>query len=265
MGTKIGRNAPCPCGSGKKYKRCCRNKAAHAASNPFSNLQRKLMNGELPFRAEIVSESGESSSMKVYNAKVVTDGEEAVLFDDEVTLSTNSAEGDSTKKSSAAFVVPVRSGRNPEILLNGNASVTNEQPYFAIAIKDNKKQIKIKSDTGLFAIIRIAVQRDPGFQYFDLLFGQKGQSEQVDESGKKMRPHIAFYPTGNGKFVRLSGFDCEIKGELGYDVKDKTIFPSSICIESKMHSETISLSFDFSKEDQIAVLTGATFVSRNLA
>ncbi len=24
----IGRNAPCPCGSGKKYKRCCANKAA---------------------------------------------------------------------------------------------------------------------------------------------------------------------------------------------------------------------------------------------
>ena len=22
-GKKIGRNAPCPCGSGKKYKRCC--------------------------------------------------------------------------------------------------------------------------------------------------------------------------------------------------------------------------------------------------
>ena len=20
---KVGRNAPCPCGSGKKYKRCC--------------------------------------------------------------------------------------------------------------------------------------------------------------------------------------------------------------------------------------------------
>ncbi|MEA1864403.1 MAG: SEC-C metal-binding domain-containing protein [Euryarchaeota archaeon] len=25
---KIGRNAPCPCGSGKKYKRCCMNKKA---------------------------------------------------------------------------------------------------------------------------------------------------------------------------------------------------------------------------------------------
>jgi hypothetical protein len=23
---KIGRNAPCPCGSGKKYKKCCLNK-----------------------------------------------------------------------------------------------------------------------------------------------------------------------------------------------------------------------------------------------
>ena len=24
---KIGRNAPCPCGSGKKYKKCCLNKS----------------------------------------------------------------------------------------------------------------------------------------------------------------------------------------------------------------------------------------------
>ena len=32
---KIGRNDPCPCGSGKKYKHCCRDRdeaAAHAAS-----------------------------------------------------------------------------------------------------------------------------------------------------------------------------------------------------------------------------------------
>ena len=26
--TKIGRNSPCPCGSGKKYKRCCERKEA---------------------------------------------------------------------------------------------------------------------------------------------------------------------------------------------------------------------------------------------
>jgi uncharacterized protein len=26
MGEKTGRNDPCPCGSGKKYKNCCQNK-----------------------------------------------------------------------------------------------------------------------------------------------------------------------------------------------------------------------------------------------
>ena len=27
--SKIGRNDPCPCGSGKKYKRCCSGKTIH--------------------------------------------------------------------------------------------------------------------------------------------------------------------------------------------------------------------------------------------
>jgi uncharacterized protein YecA (UPF0149 family) len=27
-GTKVGRNDPCPCGSGKKYKKCCLLKGA---------------------------------------------------------------------------------------------------------------------------------------------------------------------------------------------------------------------------------------------
>ena len=33
---KIGRNQPCPCGSGKKYKRCCwhRDRAAHVPTTP---------------------------------------------------------------------------------------------------------------------------------------------------------------------------------------------------------------------------------------
>ncbi len=34
--TKIGRNQPCPCGSGRKYKRCCgqRDRAAHVPAVP---------------------------------------------------------------------------------------------------------------------------------------------------------------------------------------------------------------------------------------
>ena len=33
LGKKVGRNDPCPCGSGKKFKACCMRKEAHA--DPF--------------------------------------------------------------------------------------------------------------------------------------------------------------------------------------------------------------------------------------
>lgn len=41
MNDKIGRNDPCPCGSGKKYKNCCIN---------------KVVNKPLPFKAKLLSE-----------------------------------------------------------------------------------------------------------------------------------------------------------------------------------------------------------------
>ena len=31
---KIGRNAPCPCGSGQKYKKCCLNKESEINKSP---------------------------------------------------------------------------------------------------------------------------------------------------------------------------------------------------------------------------------------
>ena len=41
---KIGRNEPCPCGSGKKYKKCCLDKPeeqryAEAVSNSINNIK----------------------------------------------------------------------------------------------------------------------------------------------------------------------------------------------------------------------------------
>lgn len=38
---KVGRNDPCPCGSGKKYKSCCINKPVHKP---------------LPFKAKLLSQ-----------------------------------------------------------------------------------------------------------------------------------------------------------------------------------------------------------------
>lgn len=40
MNQKIGRNDPCPCGSGKKYKSCCQAKAASGSGSSLKN--RKL-------------------------------------------------------------------------------------------------------------------------------------------------------------------------------------------------------------------------------
>lgn len=36
MDQKIGRNDPCPCGSGKKYKQCCLNKKAPATKRKLT-------------------------------------------------------------------------------------------------------------------------------------------------------------------------------------------------------------------------------------
>lgn len=38
MGYKIGRNDPCPCGSGKKYKKCCMGKADNPVFSDITNL-----------------------------------------------------------------------------------------------------------------------------------------------------------------------------------------------------------------------------------
>jgi hypothetical protein len=40
MNEKIGRNDPCPCGSGKKYKKCCISKATDNDDNKINELYR---------------------------------------------------------------------------------------------------------------------------------------------------------------------------------------------------------------------------------
>jgi uncharacterized protein len=42
MNDKVGRNDPCPCGSGKKYKQCCITKAA----GPKKKFTAKLLSGK---------------------------------------------------------------------------------------------------------------------------------------------------------------------------------------------------------------------------
>lgn len=49
MDQKVGRNDPCPCGSGKKYKNCCINKPIHKP---------------LPFKAKLLSQPKEVDLMQ---------------------------------------------------------------------------------------------------------------------------------------------------------------------------------------------------------
>jgi tetratricopeptide (TPR) repeat protein len=45
MATKTGRNDPCPCGSGKKYKQCCLRKEEQAEHEALAALSRAQKNG----------------------------------------------------------------------------------------------------------------------------------------------------------------------------------------------------------------------------
>ena len=50
---KIGRNAPCPCGSGKKYKKCCLNndqqtERMHSYHNGFIQLPPRETSHKIP-------------------------------------------------------------------------------------------------------------------------------------------------------------------------------------------------------------------------
>jgi len=250
-------SSKCPCRSGKKYKNCCKKK--DEMNRSLINLGEKLRNGDLSFRAEISSENGEASSMKVTSASIDTGYGKKTLLEDEITLSTGSSTGDSIDNSSAQLTVPVNSYHKPQIKTKGNASVTNETSSYKISIQGNSKKLKIKSESGLFAILRVAKQRDTDIGYLDVLFGTKGEKEQVNQSGSKNRPHIAFHPDGNCKFIRLSNYECELSSVLDYDTRNKDIFPSTVEIHSSAHSESILIEFEFLALEKVVVLKSAVF------
>ena len=41
--SKVGRNAPCPCGSGKKYKKCCLSKDEAAQLEKAQEMAQKMV------------------------------------------------------------------------------------------------------------------------------------------------------------------------------------------------------------------------------
>ena len=55
---KISRNAPCPCGSGKKYKRCCLNKANVSPSKDVQYAKKHRIRIKTPEQIEGIRRAG---------------------------------------------------------------------------------------------------------------------------------------------------------------------------------------------------------------
>ena len=65
--TQIGRNDPCPCGSGKKYKKCCYNKQAEPSKALYyqrlSDAHNRLVSRLLPFATRVFGEEAVGAAM----------------------------------------------------------------------------------------------------------------------------------------------------------------------------------------------------------
>lgn len=244
----------CHCGSGKKYKRCCRVK-----DEGMRNLFEKLATGQLPLRAAIISESGEASSMDVHHASMMKDGKVTVLLDEKITLSTNSTSGDKTTASAASISIPTDGLSLGAIRTIGNASVSNISDYPKISLAAGVKKIKATSELGLFVVARTRLQRNTQIEYFDFLFGVRGQTESVDDSGEKQRPHITIYPDGNGKFIRLSGHNCEIESDMQYSSESRQVLLQQLRIKSLDTGQVIMVVFSM-ENPNVVVLNELRFI-----
>ena len=250
---KIGRNDKCYCGNNLKYKKCCFKKALNNRKINHCSMSKEEKEyydnfSNLPFRAEIISENGNASSMTISSAVLTKNGITTNLFEDEITLSVNKPDGDSLNKSSATLTVPHNEKTKSEIITAGNADVKNSKNYYQIQPL-TKKNLKIISPQRNKARIKIDKQIDNDFEYFDILF-----------LTGRTHPHIAFYPDGNGKFIGLRGFDCDLKSVLNYNPSTKIISPSTIEIEVKNINEKLRMDFSFNNENNSVTLTKCNFI-----
>ena len=252
MKSKVGRNDKCPCGSGKKHKKCClgksNNQPAFKNQEEMDDWAEKVF--QQPLSAQIISKGGSESSMKVSSAKIIRNGREEILFEDEIVLTTNNVIGDKIEHSEASFIAP-QNNIVPKIITRGNASVLNNNQITDISLSENKKKLKVKSESGLWASAKLGLQNDTGLKYFQLFFGIKGKEETMDSSGMKNRPHIDFFPSGNGKFIRLSGYKCQLEFESKYDKEKKVIFPSTVKIMIEEHNENLEIHFEYESDKAI--------------
>jgi hypothetical protein len=173
-----------------------------------------------------------------------------VLFEDKVLVSTNAVAGDRTKKAAASLSVPVDGVSPGTISTHGSASVSNSQILPQVVLAGGKKKLKA-SKNGFFVVVTIQEQLKTGLPYVQVLFGREGQSEALDASGVKPRPHVNLHADGNGKYVRLGGHDCEIEGHMEYSGTPRTVKPFVFRVRSLELKVTAEVVFSTNSEEHV--------------
>ena len=74
---KIGRNAPCPCGSGKKYKKCCLRKNE---ASPLDRRQEKGFALKKPDKRTIPEEAPDRQSQESFDEDLSDDAKERAFY-----------------------------------------------------------------------------------------------------------------------------------------------------------------------------------------
>ena len=240
----VSANSLCHCGSRKKYKRCCRDRDLAVA-----NIRQSIKSGEMQAFARVHSTDEGQARIEIEDASVTFHGSTVKFVDKRIVLETNTISGDKFASSGATVSLPIHGRLSGSIKTTGNATVSSSNEPLHISLKDNTKKMRISGHSGLFVIARVRVQRDTQKPYFDFLFGEKEKSEGIDDKGMKDRPHITLTPDGNGKFLRLGCYNCELEGDMSYSASENIIYPNCFRINPIDFSETLEVSFLYSNNN----------------
>ncbi|WP_341939217.1 hypothetical protein [Marinimicrobium sp. C2-29] len=188
-----------------------------------------------------------------------TPGED-VEFKPTIELKTGTVQGGEGVPSEVTLSVPQKGPRIASVDAKGSASASASEGGGAFTAKiKNAKKLKAKSRKGLFAIARIGNQRDTGLCFFDVIFGLAGESETKKADTGKDRPHIAVYPSGNGKFFRLAEYKCNIVSRMNFDLDQQLIVPTGLEVECQLTGEVLLLEFSIDQSERACYLDQISF------
>ncbi len=225
-------------------------------------MARKMQRGELPLSAYVESNGNTAPiSMEISNAGFGNlQGYKEVLTN-KLVLSNNTVNGDKGH-SKASVKLPANGINEPTIHIEGNATVeTVSKHHFNLELSNGAKKVKVKSTDNLFAVVRIAKQRVEGYDFIDVLFGEKGRDE-VTIDGKKDRPHIAFYTEGNGKYIRLAEYKCKVSQNCTYINHHNILIPKSIQIDLIEYNQDLKLELLYNESENLLTVSDVNFVKR---